>query len=531
MGEFAEIYDGTTTWSRDISGGAHPFDSPYARERSVTNAYLVRRGYFEPSVRASLACLGARVEGGHSQVVIRVQPSAGASADLAIDAQTHLLASITERAPLERSVVTYADYRNVGGVILPFSILSGSDKDPTDDYAFMVTRYELRGRVVGADFSKPLPSNSVRMLRNAASTTVPMMLEGRQLMVWASIDGRPEMPFILDTGGHAILTALAAKTLGFAASGAGKSGGAGAGTISTAYTRVRSVRIGNAELLDQPFLIIPYPYSFYERGKLTPLAGILGLEFFERFAVRLDYGDRTVRLTPLSAVAEHPGTAVPISFDWDMDEPIVTGAADGNAGLFGVDTGNAGDLILFGHFLNQTGLAARYAGGALVIGHGTGGTNTGHRETLRTFTIGGHELRGIEADFTNMKSGAFSAWTQAGNAGLTILSRFIPTFDYGHQVLYLAPEHRATPIPSNRSGIAFDKNEPDAFDVVAVRPGSAAAAAGIVTGDRILAIDGRSAEAFSRADLVTIVSRPPDTRLTLRILHSGATRDVTLTLH
>ncbi len=531
MGFNAEIYDGSTIWVQDISGGVRPNDSPYARQQSVTNAYLARRGYFGERSAASVTCLGTRVANGRSQVVIRVQPNGGSPAELAIDAQTHLLSSLMQRAPLERSVVTYSDYRTVDGAVLPFLISSGTPKDPADDYAFAVTRYELRRNVRNGDFSKPVARVAARMLGGATSTEVSMMLEGRQLMVWASINGRPELPFILDTGGHAILTALAAKSLGLGGTGAGKSGGSGAGTISTAYTRVRSVRIGSAELLDQPFLVIPYPYSFYERGKRTPLAGILGLEVFERFAVRLDYGDRTVTLTPLSTFRDPRATAVPFTFESDPDVPMVDAAADGYGGLFGVDTGNAGDLILYGSFLERTGLDARYAGGAVIIGHGTGGTNTGHRETLRTFSIGGHVLHGIEANFTKMKTGAFSAWTQAGNLGFTILSRFIPTFDYSRQLLYLAPARRATPIPSNRSGLAFEKNEPAAFDVIAVKPGSAAATAGIVAGDRILAIDGKSAAGFSRADLVGIVTQAPGTAVRLRVLHSGSTREVTLTLH
>jgi hypothetical protein len=531
MGSNAEIYDGSTVWAQDISGGVHPYDSPYAREQSVTNAYLARRGYFDARSPGSFTCLGTQVTDRRAQVVIRVQPKGGSPAELAIDTQTHLLASITQRDPLERSVVTYGDYRMVDGVILPFSISSGTAKDPADDYAFTATRYELRSDVRDADFSKPVAREAVRMLGGATSSTVPMMLEGHQLMVWASIDGHPEMPFILDTGGHAILTALAAKSLGLAPAGAGKSGGSGSGTISTAYTRVRSVRIGSAELLDQPFLVIPYPYSFYERGKQTPLAGILGLEFFERFAIRLDYGDRTVTLTPLSAFRDPRGTAVPITFESDPDLPMVDGSVDGDQGLFGVDTGNASDLILFGPFLEGTGLGTRYAGGTPTVGHGTGGSNTGHLATLQTFTIGGQTLHGIETNFTNMKTGAFSAWTQAGNMGFTILSRFIPTFDYARQMLYLAPAQRATPIPPNRSGLAFEKNEPGAFDVVLVKPGSAGATAGIVAGDRIVAIDGKSAADLSRADLVGIVTQAPGTAVSLRVLHSGTTRDVTLTLH
>jgi hypothetical protein len=531
IGSSAEVYDGATIWAQDMSGGVRPHDSPYSREQAVTNAYLTRRGYFDPQSRAPATCVGTRVVNGHSQVVIRVQPHGGSAADLAIDARTHLLASSAQREPLDRFIVTYSDYRAVDGLVLPFVISSGTTKAPDDDYAFSVTRYALQRSVRNADFSKPVFRAAFRMIGGASSTTVPMMLEGRQLMVWASINGRPAMPFILDTGGEAILTTLAAKSLGLAATGVGRSGGSGAGTISIAFTRVRRVRVGNAELLDQPFVVVPYPYAFYERGKQTPLAGILGLEFFERFAVRLDYGDRTVTLTPFPAFRNVAGTPVPFTFESDPNNPMIVAAADEYRGLFGVDTGNSNVLHLYGPFLSRTGLDARYPRGIAIVGHGTGGANTGRVVALRRFTIGGHVLRGVDADLTNMTSGAFSAWTQAGNVGFTILSRFIPTFDYARRTLYLAPEHRATPIPPNRSGLSFTKNGPDAFDILLVQPRSAATAAGIVAGDRIAAIDGRSADDVSRADLLGIVTQSRGTTVRLRILHSGAAKDVTLTLH
>ena len=126
---------------------------------------------------------------------------------------------------------------------------------------------------------------------------MPMLLEGRQLIFAATIDVVHRCPLSWTPADMTILTAQAAQSLGLRGEGAGASGGSGSGTISTQYTHVRSVRIGNAELRDQTFLVIPYPYSFYERGKKAPLAGILGLEFFEHFTVRLDYGDHTVTFT------------------------------------------------------------------------------------------------------------------------------------------------------------------------------------------------------------------------------------------
>jgi hypothetical protein len=368
-----------------------------------------------------------------------------------------------------------------------------------------------------------------RMLAGTSATTVPIALEGDQLFVWASIDGRAPMPFILDSGGHAILDGAAAKTLGLRGTGGGVSGGAGAGTIALEYTRVASVRIGDAELLDQPFLVIPYPYSFYERGRKVPLAGILGLEWFERYATRIDYARKRLTLTPLTSFAYRGrGAAVPIRFQEDM--PLAHAAADGSVGDFGVDTGNAGILILYGDFLRRTELLAKYGQGYTVHGGGTGGSNTGRLETLARFDIGGHEIPKLLADFTQMKTGAFSSWTEAGDLGLSVLSRFTPTFDYANQTLYLEPLAHPLIIPRNRSGIGFTKNGPDAIDVVAVRPNSAASALGIVAGDQILAVNDTGARDLSAADFVAIVTGRAGTVLRLTVRHGTTTRELELVL-
>jgi hypothetical protein len=525
MGASAEVFDGTSDWAQDISGGVRRLDSPYARSEAITDAYLARRGYFDPHDDVSQTCLGES----EGVTRIRVEPPGGIPAELAIDTQTHLFASVSVRAPLGIKITRYADYRQVGDLVLPFSIEAGTQTSPDDDYAVAVTRYTVRERTEVADFARPIQPNDAHIIGGATQSTVPLVLEGRQLLIWASIDGHTPMPFILDTGGHAILTTQAAATLGLRGNGGGESGGSGAGTIATQYTRVRSIRIGNAELLNQPMLIIPYDYEFYERGKQPPLAGIIGLEFFERFATQIDYGDRRVSFTPIATYRHRgAGTDVGFTFERDPDLPMINAAADGHSGLFGVDTGNAGNLILYGRFLRQTGLLSAYVAGQKLIGQGTGGSNTGQLQTLRAFEVGGHVVHGVSATFTQMKSGAFAAWSQAGNLGLSVLSRFLPTFDYRTQSLYLDPEKRATPLPKNRSGMSFSKDAPGAFTVLVVRAGSPAATAGIVQGDQIVAVNGRSASEYSRADLVDLVTKPSGARLVLRVRHAGADKDITI---
>jgi hypothetical protein len=528
-GSNAEVYDGQMVWARDISGGVHAYDSWYPRSRAVTEAFLTRRGYLDPHSDAAMTCAGVAGSGAAADELVRVAPRGGIPAVVAVNTRSHLIDSIAIRTPISTDVTTFADYRQAGSLVLPFSISTASLFEPANGDHVEVTRYGVSDRVDAADFEKPSTLENARMLGGAKATTAPIVLEGNQLFVWASIDGRAPMPFILDSGGHAILDGVAAKALGLRGQGGGVSGGAGSGTIALQYTRVASVRIGNAELLDQPFLVIPYPYAFYERGRKVPLAGILGLEWFERYATRIDYAGKRLTLTPLASFRYRGrGVAVPIRFQEDM--PLARAAADGSRGDFGVDTGNAGVLILYGDFLRRTGLLAKYTAGYTVRSEGTGGSSTGRLETLARFEIGGHEVPGLLTDFTQMKTGSFASWTEAGDAGLSVLSRFTPTFDYANQRLYLEPLAHPPVIPRNRSGIGFTKNGPDAIDVVAVRPNSAAAALGIAAGDQILAVDGAGARNFSAADFVAIVTGRPGRTLRLTLRHGTATREVKLVL-
>jgi PDZ domain/Aspartyl protease len=528
-GTSVQVYDGHTVWARDISGGVHAYDSWYPRARAVTEAYLTRRAYLDPRESAGATCAGLAKNGSDPMALVRLAPRGGIPATLSIDTRTHLIDSVAIRTPITTDLTTFADYRQVGALVLPFSIAFSSAYEPANADRIEVTRYAIAPRVNAADFARPAARESARMLGGTGSTTVPIVLEGRQLLVWASIDGRPAMPFILDTGGHAILDTVAAKALGLRAAGAGVSGGAGAGTIALQYARVKSVRIGDAELLDQPFLIIPYPYDFYERGRKAPLAGILGLEWFERYAARIDYALRTLTLTPLRTFSYGGhGTPVPMRFQEDM--PLARASAEGHDGSFGVDTGNAGVVVLYGDFLSRSGLLAKHARGYTLLGRGTGGANSGRIETLSSFALGGHTLPNLAAYFTQMKSGSFSSWTEAGDLGLTVLSRFTPTFDYANQTLYLDPAARPLVLPPNRSGLTFEKNRPGAIDVLAVRPNSAASELGIVAGDQIVAVNGKNARELSSADFLDAVTAPQGTPVQLTIAHGASTRTVQLIL-
>lgn len=518
-GDDAQVFDGRTVWSQDISGGVHPLDAPFPRAQAMTDAYLTARAYLRTNAYVPAECLGTRKDGAHRDVLVRIEPAGGIPAVLRIDARTHLLSAIDERLPTTVQTTRYADYRTIDGVALPFAIVISAASQTANAERIAISHYDLRG-FRRTDFARPVLRSPGTFLAGRHATTVPLNIEAGEILVWASIDGKSPLPFLLDTGGHAILTAEAAARLGLHPSGAGETSGSGAAAVSTRYAEVATVRVGDAAFRDQHFLVIPYGHSFSERGGKTPIAGILGLEVFERFTVRIDYARRQLTLSPLgSRAVQSNATRVPFTFQEDM--PMVVARADGKRALFGTDTGNSGSLILFGKFLASSGLDERYAGGYGVVGHGTGGDDPARIGTLRTFTFGGTVLHDVRTAFTNMSSGSFSSWTEGGNVGYTILSRFVPVYDYGSETLSLEPSPHAPPLAIDRAGFGVVKDIPNAFVVTNVRPHFPAAVSGLLPGDRIVSIDGRSAADLSRADLVTLESGSSGTRMRLTIVRAG----------
>ena len=99
-----------------------------------------------------------------------------------------------------------------------------------------------------------------------------------------------------------------------------------------------------------------------------------------------------------------------------------------------------------------------------------------------------------------------------------------------NETLYLEPVAHPLVIPKNHSGLGFTKNQAAAFDVDAVRPNSAASAAGIVAGDKIVAVNGKAARELSGADFLDLVTASPGTVLQLTVQHDKTTRSVRLVL-
>ncbi len=521
-----EIWSSTGHWQRDISGGVHPIDSDFAKQLAATDAWMAERGYLKPGHGGiSLGPVDMRDHRGRHYAVVSATPPGGVAIELWFDAQSHLLASMRRALPTHEETVTYEDYRTVDGVQLPFKVTTDED-DPNALDIVQVTHYKLSPKTNDSAFARPIPADDTTV--TGGKVTIPIDFDG-EITFDAMIDGKGPFAFILDTGGHNILTPEAAKLLGVKLEGSGVTGGAGEGTLPEQYAKIDTLQIGGVTMKDQRFFIIPMGNHFADRGAKPALAGLLGVEIFERLATRIDYVGRTMTFEPVGAYRHTgPGTTVPISFQEDI--PLVPATLDGHPGVFAIDTGNAGSLVVQHVWADKIGIGEKMRAGVSLSSFGAGGESKNFASRVDTLTLGDTTLRGLIGRIANDRKGAFASTVEAGNIGNEVLPSFIVTFDYGREQMWLEPRPGFTPNPFSRSGMGLMKATPEAFTVVNIVAGSPAEKAGLKKGDTVTALDGTPAKVISPHDAVMKSVQPEGTKITMSYVRDGKPAQAEVTL-
>ncbi len=511
-GPFARAsgYDGKTGWSRDHSGASHPLDDAHARGIVRTDAWLDRRGWCDASDGTRYRANGERRIGSRSFDAIGATPKNGAPVTLWIARNSHLIERTEEQLNEERIIASYADWRTVGDLVIPFTRVNSFPED--DDVETFRVRYvrpiAMPGDVTFATIPAP---NDVHILGGHREARVPYVVEAQKPIVNVMLDGAGPFPFVLDTGGHFILTSDTARRLGIVGYGRGGR-----------YTRVRELRVGNAVVANLVGEIIPYRFRRLERGPRPPKAGWLGLEFFERFATTFDPVSRRITLAPLSrARPTARGIGLPLAFD--DDAPFVTCRIDGLAGPCMLDTGNAGPTIVEGHWAARNRLTRH-----LQRGMDVGDDDRVSRADVMLGSIDApHELVVWSPPAA---SGSEASTAEAAILSEGLLDRFVMTVDYGRHALWMQPVPSAQPRAFNRSGIEADKERDGSFVVWHVIAHSSAADAGMRVDDRILAVDGVPAAKLSGADFVDHMIGAIGEKRTFRIARSHAHAEHSVTI-
>ena len=322
---------------------------------------------------------------------------------------------------------TFADYRTANGFTLPFTI---ADTSENGTWTAHVLGIETPRAVRDAAFAPP-PEPRDWSLHGVEPVSVNVRTDLPVIPV--SVNGAA-LHFLLDTGGQNVLTPDAARRAGVDALGEGTVGGAGAALAKIRFGTARSVRVGAAEMRDQPFLVL-------DLGANAPIDGIIGYELLARFAVRLDLQRGRLELARDPLALAPSGVAVPMVFV--ERQPQIDGALDGIAGAMTIDTGSASAVDVNTPFVVAHDLRTRYhaeAGGFPISG--IGGPVHAYFAHAKELRLGDLTVPDVNLLLTDARAGAEADPTIAANVGEQVLRRFVLVFDYRHATIRFEPPAR-----------------------------------------------------------------------------------------
>lgn len=491
----ASGWDGERAWLRDLSGFHSRQDGGNVVALAIAQAYRNAERWWRGDRS------GARIESAGCNA-LRVTPPGGTPFEAWFDAETYRLSRIRQTETFATIVETrYADYARRGDRMMATRIDTISNDDEGSAETLRLTSHETSAARPARAYAMPSAQPADWSLPREGRATVPFRLLNNHVIVDVSINGKAPLPFLVDTGGHNILTPSALATLGLTAQGDSPSGGAGEKTVSNGYVRVARADAGGAVLTDKTFVTLDFSPPAVEG--LT-LGGMLGVEFLERFAVRFDYGAGTLtfidsrRLTEAERAAA--GVAVPFTTYEHM--PQIAGSFDGRPARFNIDTGSRLEVTMTAPFVASAGLRAGYSTGVTVTdGWGVGGPSRSYVVRAQSLTLGKVNIERPVAGLSTATRGAYSDANYDGNVGSGLLKRFVATFDYAGRTLYLEPV--ANPDADvgrfDRSGMWLNLG-PGGLEIMDIAAGGPAAAAGLRVGDVITAIGGVAADGRTLSD-------------------------------
>ncbi len=525
-------FDGKIPWQQDISGAYTAQEGGDRIPRAVDNAYINANLWWRPDRGgATIVYAGRETQGGRALDHLTVTPKGGKRFDAWFDGQTHLLAKIAYDQQFLHVTESYSDYRREAGLMLAHKVVDDPGLGEGGVESAILTRVQFGPALPLSTYARPTAApTGAAIVGGAGSTTAPFRLLNNHIYVQAKVNGKGPYTFIVDTGGHTLLSPKLIKEVGLKAVGEAVSSGAGEGHSTTGFVHFDEIAIAGVRLTDQ----MGFATDIYDSSiEGIPVDGMVGFELIRRMVTLIDYGKKTITFIDPARFQPTPELGEPVPFVFYDHLPNVTGSAMGFPARFDIDTGSRSAVDFTSPFVDGHDLRSKFAKGtSAVTGWGVGGPARDYMVRLPSLMLGSVKVEDIAAGLSEAKGGSISDPNYEGNVGSALLKRFVVTFDYAHQLMYLK---RIQPTPPDvgtfdRSGLWINAKD-GGYAVTDVAKDSAGAEAGISVGDVITAIDGKAVVADQLSEARRMLrDKPPGTKVALTVRRGGESRPVTITL-
>ncbi|MEO6968365.1 MAG: PDZ domain-containing protein [Rhodanobacteraceae bacterium] len=521
----AQGYDGKQAWQQDPSGTVNIEAGGDALPLAINNAYRNANLWWKPDFGGAAISSNGEKPCDKSQCdVLSITPKGGKPFEAWFDAKTHLLSRVIEKQGPQTVTTTLSDYQPLDGAQIPHKLVNDSGLGAKYLQTVTVTSAQFLPVQPNSTYAPPkVTVKDFSIAGGAPRTQFPFHLYNNHIYANAQINGSAPLIFIFDTGGQNILVPSTATALGIKSEGAMAGSGVGNKTQDFGLAKIKTLKVGDAIFKHQVVGVLDFEPNGVEGVEIK---GMVGFEVFKRFVTRLDYGAKTITLIdPKHFDPADAGT--PVKFVFDGNQPEVEGSFEGIPGKFNIDTGARDELTLTGPFAQQHDLRAKHPKGVEAVeGWGVGGASRGYVTRGAEMTIGSVKIPDIVTSFSTQKKGAFSSAAYQGNVGGGVLKRFVVTFDYANQIMYLKPlPEPVTDVGTyDRAGMWINAVA-DGVQVMDVTAKGPAQDAGLKVGDVITAVDGKPATSIPLYDLRRqLRDESPGTVVHFTVKRGNATR-------
>jgi hypothetical protein len=370
---------------------------------------------------------------------------------------------------------------------------------------------------------------------NRKRVTIPFRLIRNMVIIQLNINGIGPFNFVLDTGvGMMIITEpKLIDSIKILSKRLIKIPGLGNGEDEEAYiTSALNVDIHNLTSVDVSAAILQKDQFNLSNYAGIPIDGLLGYEFFNSLAVKINFGDSTITVCrPKNLRAR--GTKVPITIQERKPyiQSMVTypnGKKVDSKLVIDIGAGHPVSLEnMIGNDLPQKYITAN-------LGVGLNGPIQGFIGRVKEVDLGKYKIQNVIASFPDLsKRRVIPAVPRDGNLGIGILKKFDVTFDYQDNAMYLKPGlHYDDPYEHDMSGLEYYATGANYQHIVIsrVEPGSAGDAIGLEKGDEIMGINFKNVDKMSLEEIDGIFKSKDGRSLILEVFHDNRYDNVILTL-
>jgi predicted aspartyl protease len=332
---------------------------------------------------------------------------------------------------------------------------------------------------------------------------------------------------VLDTGaGTSCINTAFANELGLKLEGNMK-GGASNSTVDFQFTTLPPFGLQGIEFNEQKAAV----FDMTPLNKLLDIEadGILGFDFLSRFVTKVDFAHELLSFyDPKSFKYFGDGSK--------LDVHIKEGVFVAKATLDGVHSGTwlcdlgASSTSLEGAYASSSGIMKRK--GVESLGRGAGESYLSRGVKCDSISFAGFSLKNPRIYFPIERIDTVSKADEIGNLGNTLFRNFVLYVDYANeQMIVEQGDQFGVDFPEDHSGLQLMRSDDGGYEVWYASKGTAAAKAGVMTGDHLVAINNIAVKNFDGLTAIrTLMSGKVGTKYNLVVRRGDKELDLSLTL-